>query len=203
MAKPDLVRTPHAVFLVRHGETALNAQGRFQGGLDEPLNAAGIDQALELAARLKHILDPEILSALSLRSSPLKRATMTTGLLADQLEKSFDNSQIADELTEMRFGRWEGLTSLEVKQHFPRERKRRKANRWNFASSGGQSFQDLVAPVRQWFQKLDQPVLAVTHYGVIKVAAVVAGGLEVEQAMALKPAHNDIWKFHNGTLAKI
>ncbi|MEX0344180.1 MAG: histidine phosphatase family protein [Rhizobiaceae bacterium] len=203
MAKPDLIRTNHTVILVRHGETALNAKGRFQGGLDEPLNATGENQARELAARLKNKLEPELLSALSLRSSPLKRAVMTTEILAAELGKSFENNQITDELTEMRFGRWQGLTSSEVKEKYPQERKRRKADRWHFAPSGGQSFRDLVDPVTDWIQSVDQPVLAVTHFGVIRVAAVVAGGFEIDHAMALKPAHGDIWKIHDGTLERL
>ena len=42
------------VFLVRHGETEWNVQRRIQGHSDSPLTQSGIDQAKQVAARLKN-----------------------------------------------------------------------------------------------------------------------------------------------------
>ena len=45
------------LILVRHGETAWNAEGRIQGMLDVPLNALGLQQAKCVADELARIVD--------------------------------------------------------------------------------------------------------------------------------------------------
>ncbi len=57
------------LFLLRHGRTAVNADGRMQGLIDEPLDQAGRAQ-VEAAAR--HIGTPDLVV-----SSPLLRARQT------------------------------------------------------------------------------------------------------------------------------
>jgi alpha-ribazole phosphatase len=57
------------LILVRHGRTALNAQGRLQGRLDEPLDSLGLEQAAAVA----HLLGPVD----RVISSPLLRAQQT------------------------------------------------------------------------------------------------------------------------------
>ena len=41
--------TDQSIYLVRHGETAFNADGRLRGRADPDLNAAGLGQAKSLA----------------------------------------------------------------------------------------------------------------------------------------------------------
>ena len=67
--------------VVRHGETAWNAQGRIQGHLDSPLNEEGMAQALLLAERLA----PEPFD--HFYSSDLGRALQTAQPLADRTGK--------------------------------------------------------------------------------------------------------------------
>ena len=62
------------VILVRHGETTYNAQKRYQGFLDIPLNENGLAQAKLLAKSLKdYPIDVFI-------ASPLQRAYVTPNL---------------------------------------------------------------------------------------------------------------------------
>lgn len=44
--------TDRGIYLVRHGETAFNADGRLRGLADPDLNAAGLGQAKSLASAL-------------------------------------------------------------------------------------------------------------------------------------------------------
>jgi broad specificity phosphatase PhoE len=64
------------VWLVRHGETASNADGVFQGHLDVPLNARGEDQARAVAERLVGVQFDTIYA------SDLQRAARTAELVA-------------------------------------------------------------------------------------------------------------------------
>jgi probable phosphoglycerate mutase len=65
------------LYLARHGQTALNAEGRLRGLADPPLDATGIAEAQSLAAELAP-KNPSIVI-----SSPLQRAARTAQILAD------------------------------------------------------------------------------------------------------------------------
>src|SRR5687768_1745374 len=58
----DKIARHHSIFppmtellLIRHGETLWNQQGRMQGQHDSPLTALGLQQARQLASRLKDV----------------------------------------------------------------------------------------------------------------------------------------------------
>ena len=56
------------ILLARHGETAWNAEGRYQGQEDIPLSDVGEAQARSLGERLRHVhVDRAV-------ASPLKRS---------------------------------------------------------------------------------------------------------------------------------
>ena len=67
------------LLLVRHGETAWNAAGRFQGHTDVPLNAAGKRQAVALT----RLMAVETVHALYV--SDLQRAWETARMIAAPL----------------------------------------------------------------------------------------------------------------------
>ena len=99
-----------ALCLVRHGETAWNAEGRVQGQLDIPLNATGLAQARALA----RVLSKERFSAIY--SSDLTRARQTAQPAADLLKKKV----VLDEnLRERHYGAFQGMTYAEAKERFP------------------------------------------------------------------------------------
>jgi probable phosphoglycerate mutase len=98
------------LFLIRHGETDWNSQGRIQGHTDTPLNARGIAQAQQLATRFAG----EPLDALY--ASPLARARATAEIIAQKIGAQV----ICDErLKEKGIGALEGLTAEEFKQRHP------------------------------------------------------------------------------------
>ncbi|MGO9500216.1 MAG: histidine phosphatase family protein [Streptosporangiaceae bacterium] len=96
--------------LWRHGQTAFNAERRFQGQTDVPLNAEGRKQARQ-AARHLAAMKPD-----AIFSSDLSRASATAAALARltglpvQLEK---------DLRERSGGLWEGLTDSEIREQYP------------------------------------------------------------------------------------
>src|SRR5262245_13604466 len=96
--------------LWRHGQTTYNAEHRFQGQRDVPLNAVGRAQARQAAGHLMTLRPTHIWS------SDLVRASETAGYLAELtgLEVHLDK-----DLRERHGGAWEGLTTDEIRQRYP------------------------------------------------------------------------------------
>jgi len=99
------------LLLLRHGETDWNSEGRMQGHSDTPLNANGIAQAHQLAAR---VASEESFAAMY--ASPLARARVTAEIIAQQCNLT---PLLDDRLKEQCLGDLEGLTGTEFEQRFP------------------------------------------------------------------------------------
>ena len=98
--------------LWRHGQTPWNAERRFQGQSDVPLDETGQAQAAR-AARLLAALRPDLIV-----SSDLSRAAVTAAALArlTGLDVTLDK-----DLRERHGGCWEGLTDTEIRTRYPVE----------------------------------------------------------------------------------
>ena len=99
--------------LLRHGQTIWNAEHRFQGQTDIPLDETGEAQA-ERAARLLAALRPDLIV-----SSDLQRATATAAPLARITGLDIRTDK---DLRERSGGSWEGLNDKEIAERFPAER---------------------------------------------------------------------------------
>ena len=105
---PEIVK----LVLWRHGQTTYNAERRFQGQSDVPLNETGLRQAEEAAPYLA-ALQPDAIFA-----SDLSRASATAAVLGrlTGLPVQFDK-----DLRERGGGSWEGLTAGEIAERWPDE----------------------------------------------------------------------------------
>jgi broad specificity phosphatase PhoE len=99
------------LYLVRHGETHWNREGRFQGNTDVELNDLGREQARALAEKLRG----REVSAVA--SSDLRRARETAEILATVLNAPFVG--VDPGLRERGYGCFEGLTREECSSKFP------------------------------------------------------------------------------------
>ena len=100
------------LYIIRHGETPWNAEGRLQGQTDIPLNENGIRLAKITGEALKDVpFDFAI-------SSPLKRARQTAELvLAGRQIPVLEDARIE----ELSFGSWEGLGCRKANFEIPSE----------------------------------------------------------------------------------
>jgi glucosyl-3-phosphoglycerate phosphatase len=105
-------RVLRRIVILRHGRTAWNAERRYQGQADPPLDAVGQAQAIQ-AAGLIAAMEPDVLI-----SSDLQRAHRTASKVASLtgLELVLD-----PRLRERNLGHWEGLTRDEVEARYPDE----------------------------------------------------------------------------------
>jgi glucosyl-3-phosphoglycerate phosphatase len=96
--------------LWRHGQTTYNAERRFQGQSDVPLNDVGREQARR-AARYLAAMEPDAIFA-----SDLSRAAETAAILAQLTGLPV---QLDKDLRERAGGSWEGKTADEIRAEFP------------------------------------------------------------------------------------
>jgi 2,3-bisphosphoglycerate-dependent phosphoglycerate mutase len=162
------------LLLIRHGETAWNAEHRIQGHLDIPLSATGIRQAALLAERLAR----ETIDAVY--SSELARAWLTAEPLAGRigLEITTDTR-----LRERSFGTFEGLTLDEIAVRHPEGFRNWRERDPAWAMEGGESGQLLMDRVLAALHDIvsrhrGKTVAVVTHGGVLDVAYRAARGLQ-------------------------
>jgi probable phosphoglycerate mutase len=122
------------LILIRHGETDWNAEGRYQGQVDIPLNAKGREQAAQIA----HALSGANLAAIY--TSDLARASETAKALAQAADLQV---RVDPRLREINQGRWEGRLFDEIRAQFPEELKRRRKNPLAFGPPGGETVQQV------------------------------------------------------------
>jgi broad specificity phosphatase PhoE len=103
------------VLVWRHGRTSWNAEGRFQGQLDPPLDEVGRAQAASAAAQLATVLPPD---GTVVACSDLVRAADTAEALAALLDVSLRHDP---RLRELSLGSWEGLTREDVAERHPEQ----------------------------------------------------------------------------------
>ncbi len=172
-------------FLVRHGVTQWNAQGRIQGQSDPSLNRTGQRQARRLGERLASV------PFAGARCSDLRRCSETAaGIL---LGRNDVRLQEMPELREKNFGAWEGLTFGEVEARYPDPyRNWMTAGDPSFAPPGGESDLQLYSRAHTVVERLRQTLtgsggnlLVVTHGGMLRALIACLLGLPAQK----------MWKF--------
>jgi broad specificity phosphatase PhoE len=124
------------LFLSRHGETDWNAEGRFQGHADVPLNEHGRAQARGLAHRLERTRIDAIYS------SDLARSRDTAAIVAAPHGLAVTALK---ELREVDVGEWSGLTREEIEARWPG-----RSQRWKEEGHGwleGETYEEMAARV--------------------------------------------------------
>jgi len=102
-----------SLLLVRHGATAFSVEKRFSGVGDPPLIEPGRLQAKAVAARLASYGDIDLVV-----TSPMSRCRETASIIASLTGVPVEQD---DDLREVDFGAWEGLTFETVQERWPRE----------------------------------------------------------------------------------
>lgn len=154
------------VAFVRHGETPLHVgANRFCGDLDPELTARGREQAA-LARETLHALMP---AAGALWTSPRLRARQTARIIFPQAEW-----QVIDELRELSFGEWEGLTKEEASAKTPEAYLAWERDAYSNGPPGGESGLDAQPRVERVIELIAaspaQKILIVSHITFLRLA---------------------------------
>ncbi|QJI38527.1 histidine phosphatase family protein [Pseudomonas sp. ADAK13] len=152
------------LYVVRHGETQANAEGRYQGSLDVDLNERGVLQARELRVKLPVQIDTVVVS-------PLRRAQQTAAIV-------FADDGLAlstlDAFRERGVGVFEGLTQVEAAQRYPELWAQNITRQWELAPTDGESISQFVERIRGGLNELlvnhGQQVVVLVAHGVVAKA---------------------------------
>jgi broad specificity phosphatase PhoE/ribonuclease HI len=155
------------LLLVRHGQTAHNAAGRYSGRGDVPLSERGEAQALATGVRISAVAP----ATAAVVTSPLSRCTRTATAIADALGGV--PVAVDPDLVECDFGEWEGQTFAEVRERWP-DRLADWLADTAVAPPGGESFAAVstrarraVAAARAAYP--DKTVVVVSHVSPLKL----------------------------------
>ena len=149
------------VVLCRHAATEANREGRFLSREDASLSDDGRRQCEELVPALRAI------DLHDCWSSPMRRCLETVQLAAPHLR-----CEIRDELREIDFGAWEGMTIEALQSRDPGAVARRRRDPVRFRPPGGESFEDVARRLETLageLRAMRAPVLVVSHRGTLGV----------------------------------
>ncbi len=181
LSLPDKHATTE-LWVVRHGESTWNADGRYQGQTDVPLSPVGVLQASTLAERLmgQHFA--------AIYSSDLLRARHTAEIVTERL---LDEPQVQLEvgLREIDVGQLGGLTLSDIRRAYPEYLTALHADPWATRRPSGESMADLYSRAAGALTRLaarhqGERVMVFTHGGVVRVAVGLALGGVPQNAWA-------------------
>jgi broad specificity phosphatase PhoE len=120
------------LYLIRHGETDWNRQGRWQGQADVPLNDRGREQARQVAEKLAEV------SFDAIYTSDLIRASEVARIIA---QAKGDRIPIVLEprLREIHQGEWQGLLVQEIQSRYAEAFRQRRMDPLMVAAPGGET----------------------------------------------------------------
>lgn len=148
------------LYLVRHGETDWNVQGRWQGQVDVALNERGRQQAQHSAEMLRSV------PLVAIYSSDLMRAAETARAIARVNPAPL---VLEPRLREIHQGEWQGLLVGEIEARYAEAYYQRRQNPLIVAAPGGETTQQVreraLAAVGDLLARHPQGNVAVVSHG--------------------------------------
>jgi len=185
------------IYLIRHGETEWNAQGRFQGKLDSALTATGVKQAEAIGRRLAGLDIPFD----AFVSSPLGRTLQTAAIIAGSA--MLPAAQCDDRLAEVSLGSWDGLTHIDIDAQWPGLLNGSTPFDWFFRSPDGESYDAAFARAECWLREQQGVTVAVSHGLVSRIIRGAYSGLSKTEALSLPVPQDVIWRLSSGRIEPI
>jgi broad specificity phosphatase PhoE len=173
-------KAPFPFYLIRHGQTDWNAEGRFQGSVDIPLNDIGRAQAARNGAALKAELPDQ--AGWHFLSSPLVRARETMEIVRAACGLERQAYAVDPLLAEVTYGDWERHTIPELEQTVPELVAERARDKWNFVPPNGESYAMLAERVRAVLSALPGPSIIAAHGGVLRAVYFLIDGMDADEA---------------------
>lgn len=172
------------LFLIRHGQTSWNAEGRAQGHTDIELDTDGVEQAEALgrAVAAGWFVPSKVITSDLVRSSETARALRCANTWTDR------------RLRERSFGEWEGLPFNEIHNQMAAT----GLPFFDVRPPGGESFKDVwdrVQPLAAELFEAEEPTAIVTHGGTCAIL--------LAQLLRGTPATTRAFRFGNTAVTEL
>lgn len=169
------------LYLIRHGQTDWNIEGRWQGQADVPLNSMGKEQAVIIARQMVYV------GIEAIYSSDLIRASETAITISKMINIDFEEDH---RLREIDQGEWQGLLVSEIEEKYTDIFNQRLNDPLHIAPPGG----EMVLQVRDRVIEAVEEIVCKHPYN--RVAIVSHGfALAVIQIYMMNRTISDVWGY--------
>lgn len=187
------------IYLLRHGQTDYNRDGRLQGQTDSQLTSLGMAQVQAMANVLaEQIGDVE---GWRILASPLRRTRQSAAIVARTLRLPVE---IDPALIEVGCGSWENRMYADLRVEQPEAFAGRG---WVFNSPDGERFEDVDGRVRPWLQALppegERKVIAVSHGIAGSLMRGAYLGLSQEETLGQDTPQDAIFRLAGGAVDRL
>lgn len=188
------------LYFIRHGETDWNAEGRYQGRRDIPLNDTGRGQADQNGALLSRLLQRagRLPDEFDWYVSPLSRTRETMDRVRAAFAGPLPQVRADPRLVEISFGIYEGQLHTDLASGAMPIAGERDASFWYFRPPQGESYDDLCARVAAFAEELPKRAVVVSHGGVLRVLRRLIEDFPPERAVNWFPPQDSVVHFADG-----
>ncbi|EGQ8485718.1 histidine phosphatase family protein [Vibrio parahaemolyticus] len=147
------------IFVLRHGETAFNADKKLQGHCNSSLTSKGSDQARRVGTTLKQYVENR---PFRVYSSTLGRALQTSKIVCEELNYSYENLNKDPRLKEFSLGEWEQRTIPSLEQEIPNLLAQ---NDWYLQAPNCETYESVRERLSSWLSYVahDEDIVVVSH----------------------------------------
>ncbi|EGR2201722.1 histidine phosphatase family protein [Vibrio parahaemolyticus] len=147
------------IFVLRHGETAFNADKKLQGHCNSSLTSKGSDQARRVGTTLKQYVENR---PFRVYSSTLGRALQTSKIVCEELNYSYENLNKEPRLKEFSLGEWEQRTIPSLEQEIPNLLAQ---NDWYLQAPNCETYESVRERLSSWLSDVahDEDIVVVSH----------------------------------------
>ncbi len=194
-------------YLIRHGETEWNREGRYQGQRDIPLNETGQGQAEANGRLLSRLFDEQgtAPSDWHWRASPMIRVRQTLGKVRAAFGLDDTGVRFDERLREVSFGIYEGQLAAELPDdpNGMRNVGMRDGNFWLYRPPEGESYEDLADRVRPVLEELPGKSVIIAHGGIARICRYLVTGISHEETVNWPIRQDAIMFFSKGEMTII
>jgi probable phosphoglycerate mutase len=175
------------MYIMRHGRTVWNRDGKLQGRLNSPLLESSLDVAKAIANFLSNANIERVYA------SPLQRCVHTAEIVCRVLNTAF---VCDDRLMECDHGICEGLTLVDASARYPAELALREKDKWITPWPDGESYADVYGRAKLFYDSLGsiENTLVISHETFNRCLIGYGIGWPAEEIMAFRQPNTMLCK---------
>jgi probable phosphoglycerate mutase len=190
------------IYFIRHGETPWNAERRYQGRKDIPLNEKGRGQASQNGVALASLfkqrgLDP---AGFEWHASPLGRTRETMERVRAGFSSRLPEVQYDVRLMEISFGVLEGELFEQLPANMAVAPGERTEAYWDYRPQDGENYRDVEARLAEFANVLKGPSVVVAHGGIARTLRVLIERAPIVEVINWAPPQDAIMHFTPGSM---